>query len=99
MGRTEDIIKSVLSDKKLEKERVYRDEPLLFTASQMKNYTPPEYAAMQRIAIERKGIFMPMAQLFYKQGKFMEDFCDSFDRPVSSNRYFPTYRDLSLPQL
>lgn len=99
MGRTEDIIKSVLSDKKLEKERVYRDEPLIFTASQMKSYTPPEYAAMQRIAIERKGIFMPMAQLFYKQGKFMEDFCDSFDRPVSSNRHFPTYRDLTPTQL
>ena len=44
MGKTEDIIKSVLSDKKLEKERVYRDEPLIFTASQMKSYTPPEYA-------------------------------------------------------
>lgn len=99
MGRAEDIIKSVLSDKKLEKERVYRDEPLIFTASQMKSYTPPEYAAMQRMAIERKGIFMPRAQLFYKQGKFMEDFCDSFDRPVSSNRHFPTYCDLTPTQL
>ena len=97
MGRAEDIIKSVLSDKKLEK--VYHDEPLIFTASQMKSYTPPEYAAMQRIAIERKGIFMPSAQIFYKQGKFMEEFCDSFDRPVSSNRHFPTYRDLTLTQL
>lgn len=99
VGKAEDIIKSVLSDKKLEKERVYRDEPLIFTASQMKSYTPPEYGKMQRLISSRDELFMPSAQIFCKQGKFMEDFCDSFDRPVSCTRHFPTYRDLTLPQL
>ena len=99
MGKAEDIINSVLSDRKLEKERVYRDEPLIFTASQMKSYTPPEYAEMQRIASGRKGMFMSSAELFYRQGKAMEDFSESFDRPVSCTRHFPTYRDMSIPQL
>lgn len=99
MGKAEDIIKAVLSGIKTSEEKVYRDEPLIFTASQMKGYTPPEYAEMQRIAGGRKGMFMSSAELFYRQGKFMEDFCDSFDRPVGCTRYFPTYRDLTLPQL
>ena len=99
MGKAEEIIKTVLSDKKLENEKLYRDEPLIFTASQMKSYTPPEYVAMQKMATDRKGIYMTSAQLFYRQGKLMENFCDSFDRPVSSNRHFPTYRDLTSTQL
>lgn len=99
MGKAEEIIKTVLSDKKLENEKLYRDEPLIFTASQMKSYTPPEYVAMQKMATDRKGIYMTSAQLFYRQGKLMENFCDSFDRPVSSNRHFPTYRDLTPTQL
>ena len=53
MGKTEDIIKSILSDIKLAEEKVYRDEPLLFTASQMKSYTPPEYSKMQRLVSPR----------------------------------------------
>ena len=99
MGKAEDIIKSVLSGLKLAEEKVYRDEPLLFTASQMKSYTPPEYGKMQRLISSRDELFMPSAQIFCKQGKFMEEFCDSFDRPVSCTRHFPTYRDLTLPQL
>ena len=99
MGKAEEIIKTVLSDKKLENEKLYRDEPLIFTASQMKSYTPPEYVAMQKFSTDRIGIFMTTAQLFYMQGKLMENFCDSFDRPVSSNRHFPTYRDLTPTQL
>lgn len=99
MGRAEEIIKNVLSDKKLTETQVYRDEPLIFTASHMKSYTPPEYAEMQRIASGRKGMFMSSAELFYRQGKLMEDFCESFESPVALTRHFPTYRDMSIPQL
>ena len=99
MGKAEDIIKAVLSGIKTSEEKVYRDEPLIFTASQMKGYTPPEYGKMQRLISSRDELFMPASGIFYKQGKFMEDFCDSFDRPVGCTRYFPTYRDLTLPQL
>lgn len=99
MGKAEDIIKAVLSGIKASEEKVYRDEPLIFAASQMKSYTPPEYGKMQRLISPREELFMPSAGIFCKQGKFMEDFCDSFERPVSCTRYFPTYRDLTLPQL
>lgn len=99
MSRAEDIIKAVLSGIKNSEEKVYRDEPLIFTASQMKSYTPPEYAEMQRIANGRKGMFMSSAELFYRQGKLMEDFCESYESPVALTRHFPTYRDMSIPQL
>lgn len=99
MRKTEEILKIILENKKLSAERVYSDEPLIFTASQMKNYTPPEYAEMKKIISSRDGIFMPSNRIFYKQAKFMEKFEDKFDYQGEFIRYFPTYRDMSNYQL
>ena len=99
MSRAEEIIKSVLSDKKLASSKVYRDEPLIFTASKMKNYTPAEYGEMKKLISGRDSVFMPANQIFYIQGKYMESFTDSFDYQGEFVRYFPTYRDLSTSQL
>ena len=43
MSNTDELIRSVLESKKLSGEKVYGDQPLIFTASKMKSYTPPEY--------------------------------------------------------
>ena len=99
MSKADEIIKSVLSDKKLASSKVYRDEPLIFTASKMKNYTPAEYGEMKKLISGRDSVFMPANEVFYIQGKFMENFTDSFDFQGVFVRYFPTYRDLSTSQL
>ncbi len=99
MGKADEIIKSVLSDKKLASSKVYKDEPLIFTASKMKNYTPPEYSEMKKLISGGDSVFMPSNEVFYIQGKFMENFTDSFDFQGVFVRYFPTYRDLSTSQL
>ena len=80
-------------------ETVYRDEPILFTASQMKNYTPPIYTKMRSLLSSRDLLYKSGAEIFYLQGKFMENVED--DYPFSGNfiRHFPTYRELSLSQL
>lgn len=39
------------------------------------------------------------AWLFYKQGKFMEDYEDDFPCPEDFIKYYPTYRDLTTQQL
>lgn len=99
MSKADEIIKSVLSDKKLASSKVYKDEPLIFTASKMKNYTPPEYSEMKKLISGRDSVFMPSNEVFYIQGKFMENFTDSFDYKDEFVRYFPTYRDLNTSQL
>ena len=80
-------------------EKVYRDEPLLFTASQMKNYTPPIYAGMRALITGRDLLYKSGAEIFYLQGKYLENAEDDFPFRETFTRYFPTYRELSLPQL
>lgn len=99
MGKAEEVIKSVLSDSKLSGSGVYRDEPLLFTASQMKSYTPPKYAEMKRLITPHEAAFAPANYIFYKQGRFMENFEDNFDYHGDFIRSFPTYRDMNNLQL
>lgn len=78
-------------------EKVYRDEPILITASQMKNYTPPMYREMRKIG---RGVYYPeTAQIFYMQGKFMEDFEDDFDYHGVFMHYYPTYQAMNDLQL
>lgn len=99
MGKAEDLIKSILADKKLSGEKIYRDEPLIFTASQMKNYTPPEYGKMRKLISGKDSVFAPSNEIFYKQGRFMENFEDNFDYHGDFIRYFPTYREMNNLQL
>ena len=77
----------------------YRDEPILFTASHMKNFTPPKYKEMRGLLSGRDMLYKSSAEIFYLQGKYMEDFEDDYPLPPDFIRYFPTYREFSLPQL
>ncbi len=99
MGKAEEVIKSVLSDSRLSGSVVYRDEPLLFTASQMKSYTPPKYSEMKKLITPHEAAFAPANYIFYKQGRFMEGFEDNFDYHGDFIRSFPTYRDMNNLQL
>ena len=99
MSKADELIKSVLESKKLSGEKVYSDMPLIFTAAKMKNYTPPEYTQMRKIALSSNYIFAPAAQIFYIQAKFMENFTDDFEYHGQFLRSFPTYREMSNLQL
>lgn len=99
MSNTDELIRSVLESKKLSGEKVYGDQPLIFTASKMKSYTPPEYTEMRKLALQRKYIFAPAAEIFYIQAKFMENFTDDFEYHGQFLRSFPTYREMSNLQL
>lgn len=93
------MIETVLSDKKLSDETVYRDVPLIFTAAQMKNYMPPEYAAMKKLGVARRCAYAPTSEIFYRQGKLMEEFTDDYDYRGDFTRYYPTYADLKSEEL
>jgi len=80
-------------------EKVYQDEPILFTTQQMENYTPPKYLAMRKIAKSNWVYHESDAKIFYEQGKFMEDFEDDYDYQGEFAQYFPTYQSMSDRQL
>ena len=69
MSNTDELIRSVLESKKLSGEKVYGDQPLIFTASKMKSYTPPEYTEMRKLALQRKYIFAPRHRNILFSGK------------------------------
>ena len=99
MSKADELIKAVLENQKLSGEKVYSDQPLIFTAAQMKSYTPPEYTEMRKIALQRNSIFAPASEIFYRQARLMENFTDDFEYHGQFLRSFPTYREMSNLQL
>lgn len=99
-----DIISNINSDEKFSAQKgrggaVYQDEPIIFKASDMKNYTPPQYRNMRRLEGCSDNIFISPAEMFYRQGKYMETFEDSVAEIKEVVEYYPTYRTLSTEQL
>lgn len=104
MGDLQELLQSLLKKLGPPKEdevpsKVYSDEPIIMTASQMKQYTPPKYREMRKIARSRGYYFDADAKLFYEQGKFMEDFEDNFEYHGEFARYYPTYQVMNDLQL
>lgn len=60
---------------------------------------PAKIREMLRLYQYGDGSFEQKCRNFYRQGKFMEDYED--DQPWDGNflQYYPTYHDLSIPQL
>ncbi len=55
--------------------KIYRDEPILKTAAQMANFTPSKYREMRKLVKSSAAFYaLDAAQIFYEQGKFMEDY-------------------------
>ncbi len=93
------LSKSKFAPKPDEAGKVYRDEPILFTAKRLEGLTPPRYKEMRQIASGLSGHRKTAAQIFCEQGKFMEDFEDDFDFQGTFARYFPTYQDMNIQEL
>lgn len=104
MADLQKLIQTILADTKFDSSgnsasKVYRDEPILLTASQMERFTPSRYLAMRKMA-RSGGLHQALeANIFYEQGKFMEDFEDDFDYQGCFLRYFPTYQSMNDQQL
>ena len=110
MTSASDRIKAIISaianiDHRVEKavekadEKIFRDEPIVMTASRAAELLPEKYREMKRIASNEFGVTLGEWALFCKQGKFMEDFSDSYDKNIPFLKYFPTYRQMSDRQL
>lgn len=92
---SEKLISLLLEDPKINREGVYRDEPILKTASQLTDSIYPKIKHMNEIARQ----YQSDAKVFFYQGKFMEDYTDNFEYKGDFRRYFPTYRSMTTEQM
>ncbi len=99
------IIKEIVRAEKQKRsendvERIYDDEPIIFTGTQMKNaLMPKKYSEMRKISRSRNSPRMSDEEIFYLQARFMQDFEDDFEykkRPIVSAS---KYADLSDKEL
>ena len=98
MADMQTLIDAILGDTKFAGNRnmagkVYRDEPILRTASQLEASNSPRYRAMRRIA--GRLYRASEERIFYEQGQFMADFEDDYEFRGEFRRYFPTYQAMS----
>lgn len=96
-----ELLRMLHSDKSIQKiqSQVYHDEPILRTASQMQQATPPRIREMRSISGIENGNVRSMESLFYQQGCFMADFTDNYHHYDDFTRFFPTYQTLTDRQL
>ena len=104
MGRVQRIIEWATREARSKpecalSEKVYRDEPILITASQMRQFLPREYRQMRAIATSPEARFKPSTWVFAQQAKLMAGFEDDYPYSGEFVRYFPTYMAMSKDQL
>ena len=100
----QELIKTIMAHPKVAASgnlaaKVYRDEPILLTASQVERQAPPQYRAMRKLAQSGNLRHESEARIFWEQGRFMADFEDDFDYQGDFARYFPTYQAMNDQQL
>lgn len=100
MADIQQLLQRIMSDPKIASssnfaDKVYRDEPILFTAPQLEKYTPPKIREMRKLT----GMNGSEEKIFYEQGRFMESFEDEYEYRGEFVRYFPTYQAMSDAQL
>ncbi len=108
MANAKELIGDILSSQRVAQSRVfssrvYDDEPLLFTGSQMRNFLPDRYREMRQLGapeyVDGNYRRPSQTQLFVRQARFMEDWEDDFPYKGSFKRYYPTYSMMNDQQL
>ncbi len=100
-----ELIDAVMQDDKLKSGKIYHDEPILRPASQIprpaasKNDIPERIREMKRLAYSEEMMWKPREYIFYRQGKLMEDYEDTYICRGGVEIFFPTYASMTTEQL
>lgn len=102
MSDPQKLIEIILSDEKLKSGKsfrtgIYRDEPIITTASHMNSYVPPKITELQNEM--RTAALRSSERGFYEQALLMQDYEDDFQYSGDFISYFPTYRSMNTRQL
>ena len=79
--------------------KVYQDEPLPERRGDEAFFLPEACREMRRLAYAHSRLVRSDAEIFFRQGKRMETFEDSFEYRGGFFRYFPTYQAMDDRQL
>lgn len=77
----------------------YADQPIIFTGSHLRSYTPGPIAHARDLARDSEALCHGEAWTFLRQARFLADFEESYDFSGNFSRYFPTYEAMSNDQL
>lgn len=105
LADTKELISKIMSDEKLQKalnhgEKVYRDEPVIRPASQLKNVTPFRIQKLKNMMWSAKYQILSSERSFYLLSDFMKDYEDDYDENVKEfNHYLPSYYEMTEPQM
>ena len=77
-------------------EKVYSDEPVLKTASQLNKYTPEKIIEMRKLG---RTLEKSRREIFYTQAVFMKDYTDDCPYHSVIGQFLPSYETLTNAQL
>ncbi|MCC8129848.1 MAG: TerB N-terminal domain-containing protein [Clostridiales bacterium] len=77
----------------------YKDEPIRFPPERARLFPPKEYRAMRELAADLSLSHSSSAKIFYRQAWYMEYFEDDCPYQQGVLHYYPTYQDLTMPEL
>lgn len=105
MADTKQLINKIMSDEKLQKalknsDTVYRDEPIIRPASQLKNITPFRIQRLKNMMWSAKYQILSSERSFYLLSDYMKDYEDDYENDVKEfNHYLPSYYEMTEPQM
>lgn len=107
--RSQELIRAVLSDKKLMNSRafsdkIYKDEPIIRTAGQMLpsasgKDVPPELRELAAAVRDPDKYMLSSPERMYMLGKITENYEDDYEPAERFERYYPSYDVMNTGQL
>lgn len=94
----DDIERASNDEKSVLSRKVYSDMPLVFTASQMKSFTPDRIMRFRR-EFRTRSVYTADPQMFLRQAQFMADYEDDYREKAEFSSAFPSYAAMNDSQL
>lgn len=94
----DDIERMANDGKSVMSRKVYSDAPLVFTASQMKSFTPDRIMRFRR-EFRTRSVYTSDPLMFLRQAQFMEDYEDDYIESAVFSSAFPSYAAMNDSQL
>lgn len=94
----DDIERAAANEKSVLSKKEYTDTPLLFTASQMRSFTPDRIARFRR-EFRTRSVYTADPKQFLLQARSMEDYEEDYTEKVDFSSAFPSYAAMNDGQL
>lgn len=94
----DDLERAAANERSVLSRKEYTDTPLIFTASQMKSFTPDRIVSFRR-EFGRRTVYTADPKMFLRQARAMADYEDSYSENAEFSSAFPSYAAMNDAQL